>query len=198
MARNVVILASGETERRALPHLISHLRNRGVSVVEVRIPPRNEALSVQMAERLIKAVWYERFGVSVSPDKFVVLLDVDGKFPDKVMEPFRALPERLSDEIGAAILCLYAQWHLEAWYFADATNLRDYLGRALGNVDTSKPDEIHNPKLHLKHLLRAQVYTARVSEEIASRLEAQAIAERSPSFKGFLDAVMNGPGHRDG
>ena len=197
MARNVIILASGETERRALPHLLAHLRNRGVSVVEVRIPPRNGALSIRMAERLIKAAWYEHLGVC-SPDKFVVLLDVDGKLPDKVMEPFRALPERLSDEIGAAVLYAYAQWHLEAWYFADASNLRDYLGRALGSVDTSKPDEIHNPKLHLKHLLRDRVYTARVSEEIASRLEVQAIAERSPSFKGFLDAVMNGPGHRDG
>ena len=199
MAKNVIILASGETERQALPHLLAHLRDRGVSVVEVRIPPRNGALSVQMAEKLIKAVWYERLGVSVSPDKFVVLLDVDGELPDKVLEPFGALPERLGGRIGAAVRCAYAQWHLEAWYFADATNLRGYLnGRALGNVDTSKPDEIQNPKLHLKHLLDDRVYTARVSEEIASVLDAPTIAERSPSFSGFLDAVMNGPGHRDG
>ena len=73
MAKRVIVLASGETERRALPHLLAHLWDRGVSVVEVRIPPRNGALSVQMAERLIKTVWYERLGVSVSPDKFVVL-----------------------------------------------------------------------------------------------------------------------------
>ena len=197
MAKNVIILASGETERRALPHLLAHLRNRGVSVEEVRIPPRNGALSVTMAERLIKAAWHERLGVCVSPDKFVVLLDVDGKLPDKVLDPFRALPERLSDKIGAAVRCAYAQWHLEAWYFADAASLRGYLGQALGNVDTSKPDEIHNPKLHLKHLLGG-VYPARVSEEIAGRLDASVIAERSSSFKGFLDAVMNGPGHRDG
>ena len=30
MAKNVIALASGETERRALPHLLSHLRNRGI------------------------------------------------------------------------------------------------------------------------------------------------------------------------
>ena len=191
MARNVIILASGETERRALPHLLAHLRNWGVSVEEVRIPPRNGALSVRMAARLINAAWYERLGVC-SPDKFVVLLDVDGKLPDDVLEPFRALPERLGGGIGAAVRCAYAQWHLEAWYFADAANLRDYLGRTLGKVDASKPDEIQNPKLHLKHLLGDYVYTARVSEEIASRLDAPAIAERSPSFKGFVDAVMNG------
>ena len=192
MAKNVIVLASGETERRALPHLLAHLEDRAVSVVEVRIPPRNGALSIRMAERLIKATWYERLGVC-SPDKFVILLDMDGKFPDYVLEPFRALPERLGDEIHAAILYGCAQWHLEAWYFADAANLRDYLGgRALGKVDTSKPDEIHNPKLHLKHLLDNRVYTARVSEEIASRLNATTIAERSPSFRGFLDAVVNG------
>ncbi len=46
----------------------------------------------------------------------------------------------------------------------------NYLGRSPGNVDTSKPDAIHNPKLHLKHLLGKRVYTARLSEEIAQRL----------------------------
>ena len=196
MAKNVIILASGETERRALPHLLAHLRNRGVSVEEVRIPPRGGELSVKMAAKLIEAAWYERLGVC-SPDKFVVLLDVDGKPPDRVLEPFRALPELLSVEIEAAVRCAYAQWHLEAWYFADAANLRDYLGRALGKVDASKPDEIQNPKHHLKQLLGG-VYPAGVSEEIASGLDAPTIAERSPSFKGFVDAVTNGPGHRDG
>lgn len=32
MSRHVVILASGETERRALPNLLRHLRREGVSV----------------------------------------------------------------------------------------------------------------------------------------------------------------------
>ena len=197
MVKIVIVLASGETERRALPHLLAHLHDRGVSVEEVRIPPRNGVLSIRAAEKLIKAAWYERLGVC-SPDKFVVLLDVDGKPPERVLETFRALPERLGDRIGAAIRCAYAQWHLEAWYFADASNLRGYLGRALGNVDTTKPDEIQNPKLHLKHLLDDRIYTARVSEEIARQIDASTIAERSPSFTRFVDAVMNGPGHRDG
>ena len=67
-----------------------------------------------------------------------------------------------------------------------------------GTLDTSTPDGIQNPKLHLKHLLGNRVYTARISEEIAIRLDAPTIAERSPSFRGFVDAVMNGPGHYDG
>lgn len=47
----------------------------------------------------------------------------------------------------SSIQYAYAQWHLEAWYFGDAEGLRRYLGgKALGNVDTSQPDEIHNPK----------------------------------------------------
>ena len=113
--------------------------------------------------------------------------------PDEVLAPYRGLPGRLGGEIGATVRFAYAQWYLEAWYFADAANLRDWLGGALGQVDTSKPDEIQNPKLHLKHLLGNRVYTARVSEEIASRLNALTIAARSPGFQGFLDAVMNGP-----
>ena len=189
--KRVIVLASGETERRALPHLVSHLRDRDVSVVEVRIPPRNRALDARMAENLIKAAWFGNIGAP--PDKFVVLLDLDGKASNEVLTSYRELPGRLGGEIDAAIRFAYAQWHLEAWYFADAANLRDWLGGALGQVDTSKPDEIRNPKLHLKHLLGSRVYTARVSEEIASRLDAPTIAARSPGFKGFLDAVMNGP-----
>ena len=103
-----------------------------------------------------------------------------------------SFPGVWAEGIGAAVRYAYAQWNLEAWYFADAANLRDWLGRALGQVDTSKPEEIRNPKLHLKNLLGDRVYTARVSEEIASRLDAPTIAQRSPGFKGFLDAVMNG------
>ena len=71
MAKRVVIVASGETERRALPHLVRHLRDRDVTVVEVRVPPHNKALNAKMAERLIKAAWYE--SVSEPPDKFVVV-----------------------------------------------------------------------------------------------------------------------------
>ena len=188
MGKQVTIIASGETERRALPHLVSHLRSQGVSVMEVRIPPRNRALNVGMAESLIRAAWHSSLG---SPDKFVVLVDTDGKSPEETLAPFQNLPGRLHG-VGATILFAYSQWHLEAWYFADAANLRTYFrGRALGSVDTSKPDEVENPKLHLKNLLD-RTYTARVSEEIARTLDARTIAQRSPSFQGFMDAVMNG------
>ncbi len=190
VTKRVIVIASGETERRAAPHLVSHLQDRSISVDDVRIPPRNMALKAPMAERLIKAAWYEN--ASTPPDKFVLLVDVDGKDPGEVLGTFTSLPERLGREIRAAVTYAYAQWHLEAWYFADAGNLRKYLGGALGHVDTSKPDAIQNPKHHLKHLLGNRVYTARVSEEIAKILDAKTIAQRSPSFKGFLDAVMNG------
>ena len=144
-----------------------------------------------MAENLIKATWFETVGSP--PDKFVVLLDVDGRTPEDVLAPFlEHLPQRLNG-IGASTQFAFAQWHLEAWYFADARSLREYLGRDLGKVDASKPDEIQNPKLHLKHLLAGKVYTARISEEIARRLDAPTIAQVSPSFNGFLDAVKNGP-----
>ena len=70
--------------------------------------------------------------------------------------------------------------------------LRGFLGRDVGSVDASKPDEIQNPKLHLKNLLGDRVYTAPLSEEIARTLDAATIAQRSPSFQGFLEAVTNG------
>lgn len=36
--------------------------------------------------------------------------------------------------------------------------------------------------------------TARVAAEIAGMLDATMIVQRSPSFRTFVDAVMNGPG----
>lgn len=190
VTKHVIVIASGETERRALPYLVRHLQGRDVVVDEVRIPPRNKAIDVEMAEKLVKTAWYEHG--DAPPDKFVLLMDLDGADPAAVVDPIRQhLPERLH-EIRADIHYAYAQQHLEAWYFAEAGNLRRILGRALGHVDTSNPDGIRNPKRHLKNLLGSRVYTARVSEDIARRLDAERIAERSPSFKKFIDAVMNG------
>lgn len=56
--RVVVVVASGETERRALPHLLAHLETGGVTLVDVRIPPRNLPLKPDMGEKLIKAAWF--------------------------------------------------------------------------------------------------------------------------------------------
>ena len=157
----------------------------------MRIPGRNRALDVGIAEKLIKSAWYEN--PDAPPDKFVLLVDLDGEDPGAMLRPFRErLPQRLG-EIKADLLYAYAQWHLEAWYFADVGNLREHLGRAPGHVDTARPDEIPNPKQRLKNLLGGRTYTAGVSEEIAKSLDAAVIAGRSPSFRSFLDAVANGP-----
>ena len=191
MAKHVIVIASGETERRALPYLLAHLMDHHVHVDEVRIPPRGRALNVEMAEKLVKAAWFEN--AAHPPHKFVVLVDADGAIPDELLRPLREhLPARLRRHINATVLFAHAQWHLEAWYFADAANLRSFVGRALGNVDTSAPDQIQNPKLHLKNLLGERVYTSVVSEDIAKRLNAQTIAQRSPSFRYFQEAVLNG------
>ena len=159
---------------------------------ELRIPPRHGHLGVRMAERLIKAAWFE--DPTSRPDKFVVLVDVDAADPEHVLRPFETqLPPRLRN-VNATILYAYAQRHLEAWFFADATRLRGHLGRALGAVDASDPDGIENPKLHLRHLFGQRMYTSRVSETIASTLDPATIARNSPSFLGFERAVANG-GH---
>ncbi len=109
------------------------------------------ALNVEMAERLIKAAWYE--SLDAPPDKFVVVMDVDRADPAEVLAPMRAqLPDRVR-EVEADVLYAYAQAHLETWYFADADNLR-----------------------------------------LAGTLDATRIAQRSPSFRTLVDAVLNGSG----
>ena len=192
MPKRVVVVASGETERRALPHLVRHLELVGVSIVDVRVPPRNLPLKPEMVEQLIKAAWFSR--LHEPPDKFVILVDVDHGDPTSVLKPYEeTLPGRLGS-VQAEVLYAFAQQHLEAWYFADSEGLRAYLARPLGSVDPSRPDEIQNPKLHLTHLLGSRIYTARVSEEIAQGLDPDEIAQRSPSFDGFIKTVVNGSG----
>ena len=191
MTKHVVVIASGQTERRALPHLVAHLRERGIALRLVITPPGHRDLRPNIAIDLIQSEWY---GSDYPPDKFVILVDVDGKDPSQVLEPFkRDLPTRLNNDVVSRVQYAYAQWHLEAWYFADSMNLREYFkGKALGHVDTSQPDDIQNPKLHLKNLLGDVTYTSRTAEEIATVLDAQTIAQHSPSFHGFLEAVKNG------
>ena len=197
----MIVIASGETERRAIPHLLSFLKGQGINLNRVVIPPNQGVLNFEMAEKLIKGAWYQN--IATPPHKFVVLVDLDGKDADEVLGPFKEkLEGRLGEAISAQVLYAYAQRHLEAWFFADAENLRNYFdGEALGHVDTSKPDEIEAPKVHLKNLLQSlsasQNYTARVAEDIATKLDSLIVAARSPSFKCFLDAVRNGDHSRE-
>lgn len=109
----MVIIASGETERRSLPHLLSHLQEEGVLVDAIRIPPRHRKLNVGVVESLVKAVWCENIAELL--DKFVVLVDTDGKTPEDALSSLRdELPDRLDNEIGRSVQYAYAQWHLEA------------------------------------------------------------------------------------
>ena len=189
--KRVIVIASGNTERHAIPCLVAHLEDLDIRVA-VRIPPRNGALNAQMAEKLIKLDWWSSPD-GRPPDKFVILVDADGNTPAEVLAPFvEEVPRRLGDQIEASIHFAYAQWHLESWYFADSRNLRKYLGGSLGNADSSQPDEIRNPKQHLRHLLGEKIYTAQVSGDIAVLLDARVIAQRSASFRCFLEAIKNG------
>lgn len=146
MAGRVVVIASGETERRALPRLMSRLRERGAHLVDVRIPPGHRALDAAMAEKLVKAAWFG--SAPPPPDKFVVLIDTDRSDPEERLRALRDPLSRRLDGVGAPVLYAYAQRHLESWYFADTENLRQFLGgRALGKIDASRPDELDNPKV---------------------------------------------------
>ncbi len=192
MSKRVIVIASGETERRSLPHLLEHLRQEDIDLVDIRFPPRHQDLRTDVAVRLVHAVWFERMGTE-PPDKIVILVDLDGKQPEEKLDALsESLPRRLMSQVSASVLFAYAQWHLESWFFADEQNLRKYLGRNLGNVDASNPDQIQNPKLHLKNLLANGTYTAAISEEIAKCLDARTIERRSPSFGNFLRNVRNG------
>ena len=190
MIKRVVVIASGATERSALPHLLAHLEPEGVTV-DIRIPDRNRQLTPNVVHPIIYSLPHE----SHPPDKVVVLVDTDDKSADDAMQQLKQNSHNVASRtrIPFGIHYAYAQWHLEAWFFADERHLREYLGgRALGSVGASQPDSIQNPKLHLKNLLPRRIYTAQTSERIARTLDAHTIAQHSLSFAAFLTAVRNG------
>jgi len=173
-----------------LPCLLEHLAAEGTESDKVVFPPSHRPIDLANAVKLIRSVWFERVEQE-RPDKFVVLVDTDRAQPEDALASLSGLPERLSD-ISANVCLAYAQPHLEAWFFADSKNLREWLGRDLGKVDSSEPDAIVNPKLQLQNLLDSKPYTSRVSREIALALDPTSIEQRSPSFRGFVAAVRNG------
>ena len=157
-------------------------------LVDVRIPPRNRAISPQLAVRIAKGCIFDQ----PPPDKFVILVDVDRKNPEEVLRPLRSGIGGALDHLDLKVCFAYAQQHLEAWFFADERGLRGYLGSDLGRVDASRPDDIDNPKLHLTHILRGRFYTSEVAEGMSRALNGATIAARSASFARFLDVVRNG------
>jgi hypothetical protein len=149
---------------------------------------------VHIAERIIKATWWERHGRGAPPDTVVVLIDADAHPPEEKLLEFDDLHRRFA-ELPLTIKVAVARWHLEAWFFADAENLRVSLGgRSLGTVSWD-PDAIPFPKQRLRNLLNVP-YTSTMAEQIASTLSPDVVRERSPSFARFEAAVRNGRNER--
>ena len=190
MAKRVLVIASGPTEQSALPKLLEHLKSENIEV-DIRIPPGHRQLRPSVVCPIIISSQYD--SDEGPPDKCVILVDTDGKSPDEAIAPVRQGLQRTQlSRFSQNIKFAYAQWHLEAWYFADAANLRGYLSRDVGNINPNDPDQIQNPKHHLRQLLGDSTYTAQVSEEIAARLNPGTIAQHSSSFRIFLETIRNG------
>ena len=190
MVKRVLIITSGPTEQNALPLLLEHLKSEEIEV-DIRIPNGHRQLKPSVVCPIIISAQHD--SQEGPPDKCVILVDTDGKSPEEAINPIRQSLQRTQlSRSFESIKFAYAQWHLEAWYFADAANLRAYLGRSMGSVNPNEPDQIQNPKHHLRQLLGDLTYTAQVSQEIAAGLDPTTIARRSPSFRNFLEAIRNG------
>ena len=192
----VVVIASGATEQKVLPVLLRKLQQPSFFLCEVLVPRGNRQLVPATIIGLIQRAYYGSLYHREEPNKkIIVLLDTDTKHPQQIIPPVQTqvLKDRRIKKIVqfVTILFAYAQQHLEAWFFADDENLRNYLGRPLGRIPISNPDQINNPKLHLIHLLQ-RPYTSFVAEKIAQRLDPATIARRSPSFAGFCSQLQNG------
>src|SRR5712692_9140864 len=114
--KRVVVIASGDTERRALPHLSRDLCEHGIEVSDIRsLPQLGGRVRDERLRGTIKSAWYELSPRGQPPNKFVVLVDADGKHPDDVVAPLRAACAHLRD-IPVACIVTAAKWRLEAWF----------------------------------------------------------------------------------
>ena len=92
MAKRVVVIASGPTERSALPHLLAHLKAEGITV-DIRIPDRHRHLRPNVVNPIIYSALYD--SPDGPPHKIVVLVDTDGKSTDDAMRPIQQnIPKR--------------------------------------------------------------------------------------------------------
>ncbi|MGH9505686.1 MAG: DUF4276 family protein [Terriglobales bacterium] len=190
MGKRVVVVASGATEQKALPHLCRHLSGDDVQLLKVVTPPGHKQIRPALATQLIRAAWFG-WAHAGGADKFVVLLDADAHDPEVVAGPVREACGGMQD-IPVPICVTAAQRHLEAWFFADPVGLRRHLSnRALGNIRDA-PDQMENPKQHLRNLLAPDFYTSLRAGAIAADLDPAAIEDRSPSFKRLAAAMRNG------
>lgn len=188
---DVLVIGSGATEREALPWLLSESISRTGRGLLVRHPPSPQRLTPSTAAQLIIAHYWASYP---RPEKAVVLVDADSAEPDQVIAQMEtALMPRIVNvtERGLTVLITAAKWHLEAWFFADAQGLREYLGRDLGSVDISDPESMCRPKHHLQRLLN-RPYTSSVAREIARSLKAAMIRGKSGTFRLFELAFENG------
>ena len=87
MAKKVIVVVSGESDRRSIPFLCRHFLEQA-EMFEVRKPPGNATLTPEQTVKLVKAGWYEMNGRGMPPDKFVILVDSDGKAPVVAAKPF--------------------------------------------------------------------------------------------------------------
>lgn len=190
MTKRVLIIASGPTERNALTKLLEHLKSENIEV-DILIPAGHRQLRPSVVCPIIISSQYD--SEEGPPDKCVILVDTDGKSPEEAISPIQQGLQRTQlSRTFQNVKFAYAQWHLEAWYFADAVNLRAYLGRDMGSINPNEPDRIQNPKHHLQQLLGDATYTAQVSADIAAELDPVTISQRSPSFRTFLETIRNG------
>lgn len=186
--KQVIVIASGDTERLALPHLLRELIDQEISL-DIRVSPHG-SLTIDRVSRVARAAYWDMKMRGRDPSKFVILLDADAEDREETIRRFEVVAERIQD-LQVPTYVSAAKWHLEAWFFADEQSLRSFVGRSLGGVDASRPEAIERPKEHLRNLLD-RPYTARVAARIAAVLSPEAVRAKSPSFVDFESKIRNG------
>ncbi len=110
MAKRVLVIASGQTELNALPRLLAHLSEEGITI-DVRIPDRHRKIAPNVVAPIIYSALHD--SENGPPDKYVVLVDTDGRTAAETLRPVQEGLQRTSvSRYVENLQYAYAQWHL--------------------------------------------------------------------------------------
>jgi hypothetical protein len=177
---SILVLCEGVTDRGAIKSVAKRLD------LKVRV-------NLMHGNRLDKLIGTSRV-LAAAYDKFIVLKDLHTYQEDTIRRRYRATLRALAAHLIGRIRFLTVRHAIEAWFLADINTLnRVYNCRIEREI--MNPEEIEDPAERLTRLLerygKRYIKSEKAGERIMKEADLQKVSEKAPSFRTFLNYLMD-------